>query len=114
MFQIKSLQKNISLDTEMARIVVLRRTEHYFFYKPKLSFIFRAQEVLLQGQEDRQATKEETFVSSVLSMQRLFTLMAEISFTASVFLSISFPLLGSIILHTHSADFKSLWEGTSF
>lgn len=37
--------KNVSLDIEMARIILLRRTDYYFFNKPKSSFIFRAQEV---------------------------------------------------------------------
>lgn len=104
MFQIKSLKKKKkkNLDIEMSRIILLRRTEHYFFNRPKSSFIFRAQEVPLQGQADRQATGEETFVSSMLSLQKLFTMMAEISFTVSIFLFISFPLLGNITLHTHS------------
>lgn len=116
MFQIKSLQKNVSLDIEMARIILLRRTEHYFFNRTKSSFIFRAQEVLLQGQAARQAGGEETFVSSVLSLQKLFTLMAEISFVGSIFLLISFPLLGNITLHyilMLPADLKSTWERTS-
>lgn len=86
----------------MARIILLRITEHYFLNRLKSSFIFRAQEVLLQGQADRQAIEEETFVSLVLSLQKLFTLMEERSFTVPIVLSILFPLLGNNALHTHS------------
>lgn len=49
----------------LCRIILLHRTKHYFFNRPTPSFMSVAW-VLLQGQADRQATEEETFVSSVL------------------------------------------------
>lgn len=95
----------------MARIILLRITERYFLNRPKSSFIFRGQEVLLQGQAGRQAIEEETFVSSVLSLQKLFTLMAERSFTVPIFLFILFPLLGNNALHTHSTCWFQIHVG---
>lgn len=89
----------------MSRIILLRRTGHCFFNRPKSSFMCRTQEVLLQGQAHRQAIRDENFVFSVLSLQKLITLMAEISFS-SLF---SFLCWGTLLyIPILPADFKSM------